>query len=379
VIAVRASDGSRGDIAMRDDEVIPAPSVAAAGTVPQRCRTGRTKFRLWSRGRIVLLVAALVGLAWLPKIGPPPGSLPMHRARGGSASPIVDLAFRPDGQTIATTDALNRVRLRSAGHGGGIDRCLAARGQVVAFSPDARLLGVGSTDAGVILCDLARGGEERPLGPHLRGANALCFSPDGQTVAISIFRSPDVLLWDLPAGRPRITLPGHPSPTKALAFAPDGRSLAVAAHTSLDHFVRVWDLSNGRPRHSLTIPCFNIASLAYSPDGRLLATAAAHENSVRIWDIRTGGLARWIAGHSLPTLSVAFSADGRLLATAGGDGFARLWSVATGRELRRLDGQADLLRKVAFSPDGRTLAATGNDDDIRLWDLGDLIQEMSQP
>jgi WD40 repeat protein len=197
-------------------------------------------------------------------------------------------------------------------------------------------------------------------------------SPDGQTLAISSYDSPEIVLWDVVADHERQTLKGHSAPVLHLAFAPDGRSLASATGTIADSRILIWNLATGRPERHIALPSAPRA-MAYSSDNRLVASASPHEKSVRIWDARTGGPAQVIAGHSQSTRSVAFSPDGNLLATAAGDGTAGLWSVVTGREIRRLDGQADVLRNVAFSPDGKTLAATANDGDIRFWNIDEVI------
>jgi WD40 repeat protein len=350
---------------MRHDEDIRGSD----GTDQERARVGRPEFRRRTRGRLALLLTAVIIPAWLPAIDPPPEGLPMRRARGDSAVPIRRFAFSPDGRTIATVDQRGRVRLRPAVEAWGIERDLDVRGygRAVAFSPDGRYLAVGRDEPDVVLCDLGRRGPARHLGIPVEKTSNLRFSPDGRTLAVSSHRSREIILWDIETGQRRMTLRGHSSPVMTMAFAPDGRSLASAAWP--DPAVLLWDLATGRPRQRLTGPSILVSTLAYSPDGRRLATVNAGERGVRIWDVGTGGQVGRIVGHSLPIQSVAFSPDGRLLATAAGDGSARLWSTATGRELRRLDGQADLLRDVAFSPDGRTLAATGNDGDIRLWDL----------
>jgi WD40 repeat protein len=370
---------------MRHDEAIPAvgPEPDRIGRV--RRRVGRSWSRPWTRCRVLWLLAAAIGLPWLPTPGARPRDLPVHRARGHPGVEIRGFAISTDGQTIATVDDRGRVRLRPAVDGGGIERTLDDHGQLVAFSPDGHRLAISGDEPDVLLCDLDRAGRGRPLGIPVRASSGLRFSPDGRTLAVSSFGSGEIILWDIEMGRERMRLRGHSAGVLTLAFAPDGRSLSSGSATAPE--VIIWDLATGRPRHRLDLSGARTVALAYSPtvalayspDARRLATVNAFERPIRIWDVRTGDQLRLIAGQSRPSsFSVAFSPDGRLLATAG-DGTASLWSVATGRELRRVDGQADRLSHVAFSPDGRTLVATGNDDDIRFWDLDSLIAEQVEP
>jgi WD40 repeat protein len=352
-------------------------ALEAASSLPEtgsmRGRTACTRFTFWNRRRVGLLLAFAILLAWLPVPRSEPENRPTRRARGLAGDSIVRLAFAPDGQTIATTDELGRVTLRSTAEGRCIERDLGVRrhGRLVVFTPDGRFLLLGGNAPDIVVSDLAGVHPDRLLGIPVADTSDLKVSPDGRILAVSNYHSGTIILWDLASGRERTTLRGHSSRVVCLAFAPDGRSLASTGVE--DGSILIWDLATGLPRRRLNLPISYLLSLAYSPDGRLLASASLNEKCVRIWDVRAGDLYRLIAGHSFPTRSVAFSPDGRLLATAAGDGTASLWSVATARELRRLDGQADMLRSIAFSPDGRTLAATGNDDDVRLWDVAGLI------
>ncbi len=351
---------------MRDDERVFALAFNKRETCAER-----PMFRILTRGRATLLLAAAIVLPSLPSGDPIPDGLPMLRYRVGSGAIIWRFALSPDGQNIATTDEMGRLRLRPVGQAKGIERYLDVSGQAqaMAFSPDGRFLAVGRVEPDVLLFDLRKNNKQRSLGIPIRDIRHLRFSPDGQTLAVSSGHAPEILLWDIKAGQPRMILRGHSAPVNSMVFAPDGQMLASSTG-GRDSDLLVWDLATGRPRHRLIAT--RVFALAYSPDGRLLATANGREKTVRIWDARTGRPLRPIAGHVLPVRSIAFSPDGRLMTTAAGDGTASLWCVATGRELRRLDAGADMLRHITFSPDGRSLMATGNDDDIRLWDLSRL-------
>jgi WD40 repeat protein len=349
----------------------PIPGVAEAG--PSRSRIGTSRWRIWSRRRIGLLLLGLAVLPWLPISGPLGVDIPARRVRGVGESPILSLAFAPDGATIATIQMGGHVALRAAAGGPGAHAFLDYPGDAgpPAFAIGDRSLAVEGAGSDILLYDLATGERRRALGMPIRDVRGLAFSPDGRTLAASSAHDHEIVLWDLAAGRERTRLRGHESPVLRLAFAPDGRSLASGGQG--DRMIVLWDLAAGRPRRRLTVPPGPIACLAYSPDGRWLASAGHWERPVRLWDLEGRGGDRLIGSQSSAREPLAFSPDGRLLATAGADGFVRLWDLATGAELRRVGGPDDGLRGVAFSPDGRTLAATGTDADIRLWDPADLL------
>ena len=91
------------------------------------------------------------------------------------------------------------------------------------------------------------------------------FSPDGQTLAVSSYDSPEIVLWDIAAGRERLTLRGHSAPVKHLAFAPDGRSLASATGTIADSRIIIWNLATGQTERHIT-GWHRVQAIAYSPD-----------------------------------------------------------------------------------------------------------------
>jgi WD40 repeat protein len=68
-----------------------------------------------------------------------------------------------------------------------------------------------------------------PLEAHFDKVGAVCFSPDGKSLATADASYRRLIVWDLAARKPRVgqdwdKLPAAPA---AVVFAPDGRHLAV--------------------------------------------------------------------------------------------------------------------------------------------------------
>jgi WD40 repeat protein len=254
----------------------------------------------------------------------------------------------------------------------------------VAFSPDGHTLATASGDKTVRLWDLRVPRQPNPLGTltgHTGVVRSVAFSPDGHTLATT---SDDntVRLWntsDLRQPRLLRTLIDHTGGW-SVAFSPDAHTLAT---TSSDSKARLWDVSD--PRHPsplgdpLAAHANGIYSVAFSPDGHTLATGSFDFNrTVQLWDVSDlhhPGLLGTLTGHGEGIYSVAFSPDGRTLATGNADNTARLWDVNDLRHpglLATLIGHINEVRSVAFSPDGRTLATASDDDSGRLWEISDL-------
>lgn len=117
------------------------------------------------------------------------------------------------------------------------------------------------------------GGEVRTLtrvAPTFRSDNSvrnvLCWSPDGQTLAVPGLRN-NVVMYDRDTGEEVFTLKGdHEHPVCSLCWSPNGRYLASAG---LDRQVLIWDVKS---RQDIERQKFDerICSLAWKPDGNAL-------------------------------------------------------------------------------------------------------------
>ncbi|MBN2362420.1 MAG: protein kinase [Deltaproteobacteria bacterium] len=230
----------------------------------------------------------------------------------------------------------------------------------VAYAPDGRTVAVASQDKTVYLFDV-----ETTAVRVLRGSEdqltALAFSPDGKRLA-SGSGSGEIRIWDLAQGSVR-PLRGHGTTVWRLAFSPDGKQLASA---SWDNSVRLWDVESGSHHKSLLGHTDKVFSVAYSRDGALLATGSS-DKTIRIWELPGGSLLRVIGGHGAEISAVDFDATGKRLVSAGYDGTVRVWDVATGAQQLVLRGHRDRVRDVVFSPDGQSIATGGADMTLRTW------------
>ncbi|MEU9288429.1 helix-turn-helix domain-containing protein [Streptomyces sp. NPDC048275] len=311
-----------------------------------------------------------------------PADPPQTTLPGPAGTYIGDLAFSPDGHTVAAVrggpPGRGSVELWDAGTGDGeaalaLDTDPALEGEqlpftvlrlgAVGFDPTgralaARAIGNSATMNRVIeVREVATGRLRRSRALGAVGTEAV-FSPDGTRLAL-VGSKGSVRMWNLSTGALHTAHTGHDRPVRAVAFTPDGRTLAVGGDQ-----VRLLDATTGRTQRTVKPRTGNLLSLAFSPDGHTLATASSSNGFVETWDARTGQLQDSFS-VSGEVASLAFSPDARTLAASSVRG-VQLWDLATSQTRLTLPTRSP--GAVAFSPDGRTLAL-GTGSSAELWNV----------
>ncbi|KAF0915226.1 hypothetical protein E2562_034593 [Oryza meyeriana var. granulata] len=201
--------------------------------------------------------------------------------------PIRSLAFNKKGTLLAAAGDDDGIKLIAT-----IDNTISKvlkghKGSVTGMSFDPRNDYLASIDTfgTVIFWDLCTGNEARSLkwiaptfGSDHSISNALCWSPDGQFLAVPGLRN-NVVMYDRDTGEEVFTLKGeHEQPVCSLCWSPNGRYLVTAG---LDRQVLIWDVKS---KQDVERQKFDerICSLAWKPEG----------NSVAVIDV-TGKFGIW--------------------------------------------------------------------------------------
>jgi WD40 repeat protein/tRNA A-37 threonylcarbamoyl transferase component Bud32 len=356
------------------------------------------------RGNTLLVTGGNVGLKFYPvgKEQPPQETK--------SLGTILTMDYSPDFKLLATGGVDGNARIVA---GSEVRWTMSHNDRVpsVIFSPDGKMLLVGSEDQTARLWDSETG---LPLGmPYSLPCpvHKVAFSPDGKTI---LAQGPDkiVRLWNTPGPdviRPPLRQDGQG--VRALATSRDGKRLVVACNDSV---ARLWDSDTGKILGKTQGHEKTLRSVVFRPDGQVFLTCS-EDQTARLWDANTakeigrpcqhkaivslvafrpdgktfvtiaGRIAQlWDSSTQEPVgkpmnskrviRAVAFRPDGKVLLTAGGemglDGEgARLWDATTGEPIGdALKHPAEIIRAVAFSPDGRHACTAGDDNAVRLWD-----------
>lgn len=216
-----------------------------------------------------------------------------QRRLGGENKHYSDVAFSPDGETLAAFDTINGQietwAWREAEDGAAGTLFISPLGtSTFAYSPDQQWIGVINLDQATTLSLYDAAGVEQTLfAERLDYLTAFAFSPDGTRIAI-------------------------------------GQRLEDGSGSR----VRVYDLETGQQVAAMQYATNTdyVADLAFSPDGTLIA-GVVDEGRLHVWDAATG---EQLFDHSDATIinnRIMFTSDGRMIISADWDGFIRVWGI----------------------------------------------------
>ena len=277
----------------------------------------------------------------------------------GHVGPITALAWRPDGQAIASADAADyTVRVHDPRSGALVGPPLSGPTDVVSslsVSSDGHHISAGSLDGSAWLWDIT----QAPAGGRRLTGNAgpvdtVAFSGDGHRVlavsragsssgnldllegVVNPLTIPEemtassVQVWNSDTGQPdgpAVTGRGghiaeiafqngdHPF-ISAAAISPNGQRIVVASPGEL----RVYEVASGKQVGEPWAIGESNSAVAYTNDGRYVVIAAS--STIRVLDARTGRpIGTPLRGHTAMVASLSVGADDRTIASGGNDGW----------------------------------------------------------
>lgn len=237
--------------------------------------------------------------------------------------------------------------------------------QIVTYSPDGHTLGVAG---GAITLWNAENGQILQFSQsHPGSIQSLSFSPDAQMLAAGS-SDKKVALWNLADRKLLKVLEGHDTPVTSLAFSKKdagGRYYLASAGTGPDYPILLWDLEGGKLLKSLRGPHHLISNLVFRPDGKQLVLVS---DTVLLWDIQTGDTLVILNQAPLENAPLTFSPDGKLLALVTKDNQIALWDGEVKKVVRKLARHKDPVQVLLFSPNGQVLISSDRSE-VVLWNV----------
>lgn len=233
----------------------------------------------------------------------------------------------------------------------------------MAFRPDGDVLATGHDDGRVRLWDVASATMTREWQMEDTGISTLAFSSDGQKLAAGR-EDRTLCLLDVVHGVVIGKLKGHTDRISAITWHPSTRFFATS---SWDTTCRVWNVQQGEQIYILNGQADQVHTAAFSPNGSMLASSDS-EATIWLWDPFQGKVHRKMKGHLGEVTQLAFTPQGDYLVSGGSDGRLILWDVATGENVLRTRADSTHTSRIRLSPRQDQVAAILGGESIHIWD-----------
>ncbi|MEB3219332.1 MAG: WD40 repeat domain-containing protein [Nostocales cyanobacterium 94392] len=250
--------------------------------------------------------------------------------RSGIADEINDLAFSPDGQTLASCGADSTIKIWHLGAKDLIDIMHKHNGMVrcLTFTADGRILATGGDDRKIQFWDMTERQVAMTLSLDDTAAHSLIFSRDGKTFVTGSYRK--IKVWQ------------------------------IDFHKELSSCIDV------KLEHSFAGHSHIVRSLAVSKDGKFLVSAST-DKTIKVWDLKTGKLLRILEGHEDGVYAIAISEDDKNIASGSADKTIKLWHLETGELCDTFTGHNNTVTGVAFAEKENILVSASLDKTIKIW------------
>ena len=242
-----------------------------------------------------------------------------------------NVAISPDGKMVASGDDDSAIKLWDV-KTGEIMHTFTHHGTIwsLAFSLDNSLLASASLGLdNVRIWNLVDSNELDRITDV--PVNSLAFSPDGKLLAMGTYDK--IILWDIFAKSATKTFEFNlrggegMSGIQGVIFSPDGKMIAAA---DADNIAMVWDISSGKRLSTIvgkgTIIRLSEGTLAFSPDSKMIA-AGNDNGDVIFWDVVADKELQTIGSQTCIPVDLIFGTGGNIFEIACQDGTIQFWGL----------------------------------------------------
>lgn len=300
------------------------------------------------------------------KLPPFPMERVLTHSLVGHKHPIVQLAFFPNGDILASISADGKLNLWNVTTGKLMKTISdpADSFGTFAVSADGGLLAKTGKNNSINIYDLVNNSIVHTLTGHNDYINLINFSPDGKNI-ISVSDDRSMILWDVGTGKKVAGNADFSDSVLSADFSPGGALLVTGDAAGI---VRHW--SNPSIKALVNIQANQakeeVTSVTFSPDGKWIATGGS-SGFLKLWNTGLDDADKELSKSHQNVYASSFSPDGKWLVTAGTGKVVKIWNIAASELAHELDTGTSSNYSLAISHDGQWIATAGEDRQVKLW------------
>ncbi|HUX94544.1 MAG TPA: hypothetical protein VMV47_02330 [Bacteroidales bacterium] len=251
------------------------------------------------------------------------------------------------------------------GHTGGI--------RSIAFVPGKREFFTSGYDGKVLKWSLD--GEDQSLQIVYSGTDiieVLAVSPDASWLALGSSNAA-IKMVSLKGNSPGYEMTGHKGKLKSMIFSYDGKYLYSA---SLDGKVLKWDLS-ARTSSNMTDGTLPLISIDVSLNGKYVAGINS-EGGVVVWnqENKSDNFRIETVGKNIKV--VRFNPDNNILALGDVNGTVELWDIIQRRKISEVKAHTAQVNDIQFNNKLKQMATASNDQTLKIFNIKD-VTDLTEP
>mmetsp|Transcript_15782 Transcript_15782/g.26643 ORF Transcript_15782/g.26643 Transcript_15782/m.26643 type:complete len:408 (-) Transcript_15782:377-1600(-) len=272
-----------------------------------------------------------------------------------SGETVLPILFKPE--ALFRIRPITRASSTLEGHQGAI--------LDLAFSPDGQYLASGAGDATLRLWDLNTETPIHTCEGHKDHVLFVAFSPDSKLVA-SGGMDKLIYLWNSETGdRMGNPLKGHTKFVTSIAWQPmiaQKNDERLMASSSKDMSTRIWDTKSMTCLRILSCHTASVTKVLWGGEGFIYT--ASQDRTIKVWNEKNGSLVSDLKGHSHWVNTLALSTD-YVLQTGCFDHTGKHYSFM-GDQAKMMDYALERYKK-ARDPRGERLVSGSDDNTMIMW------------